>query len=87
MDYLTDDRIVKLLSIKYGMDIRVVRAICHSPFKFLKAKMEDMFDWRPVRLRYFGIFGLTKKAKEKYGELDREVPKDVGLPEGRTSEV
>ena len=69
---LSEDKIIKQLAEKYGKDKRVIKLIAHSPFKFLKLIIEDPEDWRPLRLRYFGIFGLTKKAKDLYGEMKKK---------------
>lgn len=63
---VSEDQIIKDISLRKMKDIRVIRLIAHYPLKFLKDKMQNMEDWRPVRIRYFGVFGLTKAAKDKY---------------------
>jgi hypothetical protein len=60
-----EDKQVKWLSKKYGVDPRVVKLIERSPIKFYKKVSADDNDIRPVRLRYFGCFmPKTKYIKE-----------------------
>ncbi len=46
----------KDLAKKYNLDYRIIREIVRSPLKFVKRRMEDEEDQRPIRLRYFGVF-------------------------------
>lgn len=50
------NKLVKRLSVEYGVDPRVVRLVVDYPFLFIKRKMADDEDDRPIRLRYLGAF-------------------------------
>jgi hypothetical protein len=50
------DRILKHIALSKFKDTRVVQAIAYHPLLFAKRKMSDPDDYRPVRIRYFGVF-------------------------------
>lgn len=52
----------KELATEFNKDIRVINAIVGSPIAFMKQKIEDPTDFRPIRIRYFGQF-IPKKGK------------------------
>ena len=64
------EELVKRLANKHRLDGRVVRLIVDYPIKFTKERMADDEDWRPIRLRYFGVF-LPKAAGHEYEKSDK----------------
>lgn len=62
---MDNDKIVKELAKKYGLDERVVRSITASPFLFSKKVINSLEDERPVRIPYMGCFVMRRhKNKE-----------------------
>ena len=53
--------ILKELSNKHGLDERIVREICNSPFKFAKQVCQDPDDRKPLRFKY--LFTISLKSK------------------------
>jgi hypothetical protein len=83
---ITEDSIIKDISLRKMKDTRVIKLIAHYPLKFLKDKMQNNADWRPVRIRYFGIFGLTKAAKDKWTNNDEGTSKEAFKKIGKQEE-
>ena len=50
------DRIIKHISLIKHKDVRVVQNIVYHPLLFAKKKMADPDEFRPIRIRYFGVF-------------------------------
>lgn len=64
------DRIIKHISLVKGKDPRVVQQVVYHPFLFAKHRMADPDDYRPIRIRYFGVFcGKFMRNKEMYQRL------------------
>ena len=61
-----DNPIVHSLHLKYRKDKRVIRAVKDHPILFAKSKIIDDNDWRPIRIRYFGVF-MWKDKREYVG--------------------
>ena len=63
----TDSRIIHEIYLKWKKDKRVIREIISHPILFTKHKIVDDDDWRPIRIRYFGVFAPKSSAviKEK----------------------
>lgn len=49
-------QVLKELATKYNKDPRVIEVIVNHPFLFLKRRMEDDNDNRPIRVLHFGLF-------------------------------
>lgn len=68
-------KIIKDISLLTFKDERVVQQIAYHPLLFFKQVMEDDYDERAVRIKYFGVFSriskLTKEEvlKEKFDRL------------------
>lgn len=78
-----EEKTIKELSLKYGIDSRVVRTVASFPFKFLKHVMADHNDTRPVRIRYLGAF-VQKELYNKTLRADtmvNEMLKDENIEE------
>ena len=60
---LEKERLVKQIAKRKGIDPRVVRLVADYPFRFVRDRMKDNEDWRPIRIRYFGIFALRPKFR------------------------
>jgi len=58
---LKKDELVRKIAKRKGMDERVVRLVADYPLKFVKDRFADDDDWKPIRIRYFGMFGLKRK--------------------------
>lgn len=58
---LKKDKIVRSIAKRKNMDERVVRLIADYPLKFVRDKISDKTNWRPIRVRYLGVFGLKRK--------------------------
>ena len=56
--------IIRELAKKYNKDVRVIQQMVESPFKFTNRVIQDPYDKRPVRLRYFAVF----MQKESYNK-------------------
>ena len=69
---LEKERLVKEIAKRKGMDERVVRLIADYPFKFVRDKISEAKDWRPIRIRYLGMFAL-KAHFEKLLSEDKTV--------------
>ena len=69
---LDQERLIRDIAKKRGMDYRLVRTIVGYPMKFAKAKMSDLADDRPVRIRYFGAF-VHKHLKSKKYRYEKKV--------------
>lgn len=67
---LKDNELIEVLAVKHDVDKRVSKFVAHYPLKYTKRKIEDKDNWRPIRIRYFGIFGLKKEARDKYWNND-----------------
>jgi hypothetical protein len=52
----TDNHIINDIHLRYRKDKRVIREVVSHPILFTKHRMEDENDWRPIRIRYFGVF-------------------------------
>ena len=62
--YINEQPILKELSLRYGLDMRVITQIVQSPFKFAKSKITSD-DERPIRIRYFAVFHQKKKPNKR----------------------
>lgn len=61
------DRIIKHISLIKFKDPRVIQTIVYHPLLFAKHKMADPDDFRPIRIRYFGVFvGKYMHNKEMF---------------------
>ena len=64
------DRILKHISLIKNKDIRVVKSIAYHPIFFAKKVMTDPDDYKPVRIRYFGVFVQKyMRNKDMYKKL------------------
>jgi len=52
------DRIIKHISLSKFKDPRIVKEVVYHPLYFAKKVMTDPDDYRPIRIRYFGVFIL-----------------------------
>lgn len=70
---MTNDEIIKELSLKYDKDPRVIKLICYHPLLFAKHVIEDPNDDRPIMIRYFGKFVMKhfKSKDDKKKNVDR----------------
>jgi len=81
------DGILKDISLRFYKDIRVVKVICEHPLLFVKKKIQDPNDVRPIWIPYFGKFVMknikslqdkqnnTKKYEKliaKYGNRNKK---------------
>ena len=78
---LLKDKLVRKISKRKEMDERVVRLIADYPLKFVRDKMSNKADWRPIRIKYLGIFALKKKywvdgVSPDYNVI-KEIPRKV----------
>lgn len=64
--------IIKDLAAKYRKDKRVIERIVYSPLKFFKQVATDDVNYRPVRVRYFGVF-VQKNTNNKVGRENRHI--------------
>lgn len=62
---MNEKEIIEEGAKKFKVDKRVYKAIALFPLKFVKRKIESLEDWKPIRVRYFGVFDLTKTARDK----------------------
>lgn len=62
---------IKHLSLKYGLDARVITEIVNHPLKFTRRVVTSSDD-RSVRIRHLGIFS-QKRGVNKYKLLKRHV--------------
>ena len=60
--------IIRDLAKKYNKDVRVIQQLVDSPFKFTSRIIQDPYDKRPIRLRYFAVF-VQKKVYDKESKL------------------
>lgn len=51
---------------KYNLDIRIIREICYSPFKFANKRMADPLDKKAIMFAY-----LFKIRLRKYFRYDK----------------
>ena len=58
------DKIIESLSIKYNLPKPIIEKIVKDQFKFTASVMAKG-EFRPVRLPYFGVFGVKKGRLEK----------------------
>jgi hypothetical protein len=58
------DKIIKSISLDNFKDPRVIKQIVYHPLLFAKRRMADPDDYRPIRIRYFGVF-LQKYMRNK----------------------
>lgn len=58
---LEKEKLVKQIAKRKGMDERVVRLVADYPLKFVRDKISDGNNIRPIRVRYLGVFALRKK--------------------------
>jgi len=64
------DKIIKHISLIKFKDPRVIQAIVYHPMLFAKHRMTDPDDFRPIRIRYFGVFvGKYMRNKEMHKKL------------------
>lgn len=64
------EQIIKHISLIKFKDPRVIQTIVYHPFLFAKRKMTDPDDYRPIRIRYFGVFvGKYMRNKEMFHKL------------------
>lgn len=50
------DQIIKHISLIKFKDPRIIQTIVQHPMLFAKKTMADPDDFRPIRIRYFGVF-------------------------------
>jgi len=50
------DKILKHISLIKNLDVRIIKNIVYHPLLFAKKKMADPDEYRPIRIRYFGVF-------------------------------
>ena len=62
---LKKDELVKKIAKRKDMDERVVRLVADYPFKFVRDKIADPGDWRPIRIRYLAVFSIKSKFTNK----------------------
>lgn len=62
---LEREKLIKRIAKRKGMDERVVSLVVNYPFKFLRDKISSMTDWRPVRIKYLGVFLLKRGLQNK----------------------
>ena len=67
------DKIIKDIAQKYNKDVRVVKEIVYSPLKFVKRKITDPIDKRPIRIRYFGVFVQKEFYTKETKQMNRRV--------------
>ena len=60
--------IIRELAEKYNKDVRVIQHLVDSPFKFTSRIIQDPYDDRPIRLRYFAVF-VQKESYNKEKKL------------------
>jgi len=75
------EELVKKIAKRKNIDERVVRLVADYPFKFVRDKVSNKTDWRPIRIRYLGIFALKKKfwvdgVSPDYNVI-KEIPRKV----------
>ena len=64
------DRIIKHISLIKSKDVRVVQSIVYHPIFFAKKVMSDPDDYKPIRIRYFGVFVQKyMRNKDMYKKL------------------
>jgi len=69
---LIRDKVVNELAKEYKLDPLVVRAIVFSPLRFTRNVISTRDDYRPIRIRHFGVFTLKRwynKAIEDINEM------------------
>jgi len=75
---LEKERLVKQIAKRKRMDERVVRLVADYPLKFARDRMRE-FDWRPVRIRYLGVFTLKHKFRNRFLKVIKEIPQSTQL--------
>ena len=58
------NQIYNTLAKKYGLDIRIIKEICASPFKFTHKVMADKYDTKGLMFAYLFKLKLKKRYKE-----------------------
>lgn len=64
------DKIISDIAAAKKKDVRVIQNIVYHPLLFTKHKMADPDDYRPIRIRYFGVFaGKYMRNKQNMQRL------------------
>ena len=58
------NQIYNTLAKKYGLDIRIIKEICASPFKFTHKVMADKYDTKGLIFAYLFKIKLRNKFKD-----------------------
>lgn len=56
--------IFKELAKKHGLDERIIKEICNSPFKFAKKVCQDEEDRKPMRFKYLFSIALRHQFED-----------------------
>jgi hypothetical protein len=68
------DKIIKHISLVKFKDPRVIEKVVYHPMFFARQKMTDPDDYRPIRIRYFGVFvGKFMRNKEMHKKLTHAI--------------
>jgi hypothetical protein len=85
------DRILKSIALNAFKDTRIVKTIVHHPFMFVKKVMADPDDYRPIRIRFLGVFVMkymkNKEMLRKYSYIVSAIklhPEVIGIFENPT---
>ena len=65
------------LAEQFKKDKVLIRKVAHHPFEFIHLKMQDEYDHRPIRLRYFGLFFIKGSWRKQMTRAEDQMP-----PEG-----
>ena len=74
-------KIIRNISLENGIDERVVQEIVYHPLKFAKRRIEDDYDYRPIRIRYFGTFVQKEKIKKEMRNQIHKMREDLDTVE------
>lgn len=58
------DKIIEELSIKYNLPVPIVEKVVRDQFKYVASVMSKG-EFKPVRLPYFGVFGVRPGRLDK----------------------
>jgi hypothetical protein len=86
---MDNDKIIRILSKKYGKDERVIRSVTNVPFLFTKKVISSLEDERPIRIPYMGSFVLRRhrtKSKHLHYMLLKEVVERLKLDYEKSTE-
>jgi len=66
------NELIRKLAKHYGVDTRVVKTIVDYLFLFVRRKIADPVDIRPIRLRYLATFVPKQAYIDKINEINKD---------------